>query len=93
MPLNLPPEINQAAREKTAEDLWKRFEEKAVPRSALPNQRQDMKRCFYAGLFAMMTWQIMITDDDVDDIKEEESDAMTRMFEDVSRFLERGGVD
>lgn len=42
----------------TIHDKWVEFENKVVPANAGPAQRKEMKKSFYAGIYAYMQLQL-----------------------------------
>lgn len=73
------------------QEQWQSFDQAIIPKNAPPIQRQEMRRAFYAGAFAMLNISKQLGDEDID------MDAGVAVLEgveqEIQQFFSRVGID
>jgi len=81
----------KAKNQKRIEASWIEFEKAVIPRGAPAIQRQEMRRAFYAGTWALLQEMKRLGDDDVsEDVGVE---ALEAIEAECKEFTSRIGID
>lgn len=79
------------SNQKRIESEWNKFEKAVMPRNASAIQRKEMRRAFYAGVWAMFQVAKELGNDDIS----EDAGVMTleAIETECQEFMKRVGVD
>ena len=76
----------------TFESQWGRYERLVIHPDAGPQQRNDLKRCFYAGAYSIWT-MLMFESDPGQEVTEEDDKWVASMFDELREYLEGQCLD